>query len=223
MFGLRRPETNSSKVSNGDVAWNGWTPSLLELINRRQSLDFEVLSMSITRSFDAARFADAVHLDELDVQSRREMPGLADEPPSRFQDRTPYPEIEANLQARAVHGEIPCEIEVRQAPKKYPLAYVAEKGLVGHITIDATDPTGSRTKGKEWKKPFLSLHINEDIDCQLLDALRNSFRAAKSKDAKPRLRVFLAEKFDASVSSLLDEKAATTIGVKQVVVWEIWG
>ena len=143
-------------------------------------------------SFDAARFSEAVHLDELDEQAYHEMPGIADKPLVGYQDKTPYPEIEATCKAKEAHRGINCEIEIRQATKKYPLSYVSEKGLVGHITINATDSTTSKTKGQEWRTPFLSVSIHEDVDCQLVSGLRNAFRAARLQQTKPRLRIFLA-------------------------------
>jgi hypothetical protein len=77
MFRTRKRPIVSSHTSNDEPAWNGWTPSLLEAINGRKSLEFYLSSMCTTWSFDAARFADAVHLEELDLEARREMPGIA--------------------------------------------------------------------------------------------------------------------------------------------------
>jgi hypothetical protein len=222
MFGGRKRRISSSQTPNSEPAWNGWTSSLLDAINGRDRLEFDISAMTVTWSFDAARFSDAVHLDELDLQSRHEMPGIADEPPIRVQDHTPYPAIEATLQGHEIDSKVVPEIEIRQTPKKYPLAYVAKKGLVGHASISATDFVGICKKGQEFRTPVISVKIHEDVDCQLLSALRNSFLATRSRGTKPRLRIFLSKKFDASVLSLLDNEVVETVGIKQVIVWETW-
>jgi hypothetical protein len=177
--------------------------------------------MSITWNFDAARFSDAVQLEELDLEARRKMPGIATDPPIRFQDDAPYPEIEGSVQGREMHKSIACDVKIRQAPKKYPLASVAGKGLIGYISISATDFMGITNKGHEFRTPAISVQINEDVDCQLLSGLRNSFRAIRSKERKPQLRVFLAKQFDATIRTLMEDGGAET-GVKQVILWEMW-
>jgi hypothetical protein len=82
--------------------------------------------MCISWSFDAARFSEAVHLDELDDQAHHDMPGIADKPLVRYQDKTPYPEIKATCKAKEVYRGIDCEIEISQAAKKYSLSYVSK-------------------------------------------------------------------------------------------------
>jgi hypothetical protein len=177
--------------------------------------------MCITWDFDAARFSDAIHLEELDLESRREMPGISTDSPIRFRDNTPYPEIEASLQGKEIQSEIACEIKILQDPRKYPLASVAEKEVVGFVSISATDFVRIGNKGKEFKTPTIWVQINADVDCQLLNGLRNSFRAARSRQNKPRLRVFLAKPFDVSIESLIENEGAET-GIKQVILWEMW-
>jgi hypothetical protein len=178
-------------------------------------------SMCITWSFDATRFSDAIHLEELDLEARREAPGIVTDPPIRFQDDAPYPEIEAGLQGREIHKGIACEINIRQAAKRYPLASVAAKGLAGYVSVSATDFIGIGNKGREFKTPAILVQINEDVDCHLLNGLRNSFRATGSRQNEPRLRVFLAEPFDVSIESLMENEGAET-GIKQVILWEMW-
>jgi hypothetical protein len=169
------------KRSNDEPAWNGWTSSLLDSVNKRESLEFHMSSMCITWNFDAARFSNAIHLEELDLETRREMPGIATDPPIRFRDDTPYPEIEASLQGKEIQREIACEIKVLQAPRKYPLASVAERGLAGFVSISATDFIGVGNKGNEFRTPTILVQINQDVDCQLLNGLRNSFRATRAR------------------------------------------
>jgi hypothetical protein len=221
MFRTRKRRIVSPHISNDGPAWNGWTSSLLDAINGRKSLEFYLSSMCITWSFDAARFSDAVRLEELHLEARRELPGIVTDPPIRFQDDAPYPEIEGSLQGREIHKGIACEIKIRQAPKKYPLASVAAKGVLGYVTISATDFIGISNKGQEFKTPVISVQINEDVDCQLLVGLRNSFRAIRSQERNPRLRVFLVKQFDATIGSLMEDEGAET-GVKQVILSEMW-
>jgi hypothetical protein len=221
MFRARKRPMVSYHSSNGEPAWNGWTSSLLDTVNKRESLELYMASMCITWNFDAARFSDAIHLEELDLETRQEMPGIASDPPIRFRVDTPYPEIEASLQGKAIQGEIACEIKILQAPRKYPLASVAERGLAGFISISATDFIAVGNKGKEFRTPTILVQINQDVDCHLLNGLRNSFRATRTRQNKPRLRVFLAKPFDVSVESLMENEGAET-GIKQVILWEMW-
>jgi hypothetical protein len=218
MFGGRREK----RIAETSLpSWNGWTQALLDAINGRDNLELLISSMHVSWSFDAARFSEAVHLDELDEQGYHDMPGIADKPLVRYQDKMPYPEIEATCKAKEVYRGIDSEIEISQAAKRYPLSYVSEKGLVGHIIINATDSTTLKTKGQEWKTPLLSVSI-QDLDCQLVSALRNSLRAARLQQTRPRLRIFLAEKFKVSVSALLQDQANMRVGLKQIVLWEMW-
>src|SRR5260370_21961085 len=113
-----------------------------------------------------------------------------------------------------MHKGIACDVKIRQAPKKYPLASVTAKGLVGFISISATDFIGVANKGHAFKTPVISVQINEDVNCQLLSGLRNSFRAIRSQERKPQLRVFLAKQFDATIRTLMEDEGAET-GVKQ--------
>jgi hypothetical protein len=87
--------------------------------------------------------------------------------------------------------------------------------------VSATDFVGIGNKGKEFKTPTISVQINADVDRQLLNGLRNSFRATRSRQNRPRLRVFLVKPFDVSIESLMENEGAET-GIKQVILWEMW-
>jgi hypothetical protein len=110
MFRARKRPIVSHHSSNDEPAWNGWTSTLLDAVNRHKSLEFYMSSMCITWNFNADRLSDAIHLEELDLETRREMPGIATDPPVRFRDDTPYPEIEASLQGKEIQREIACVI-----------------------------------------------------------------------------------------------------------------
>jgi hypothetical protein len=212
----RRRKVQSVEPNAEPSVWNGWTRRMIERVNGMHRLDFVLRSFEATYDFEADRYASAARLAAAELDDYEKMPLLfVDRPSGHARDR--YDQIEATIAGKERKLAIDCELEILRAS----LSIIASEERAGRLILTSTDLLARpRDDAHESQTPVIAATFY-DANGDLLNAIRQSFMAAQSREELPALRVILKNKIEATPDQFRTQ-GSQSYEINRIIMWEKW-